>query len=123
MPALQGRKIGASFDARVVILAQRERPARKYPAQGSTRFGQPPLLDALIDALGVTRSPRSTGTAAVAVRSSGSPARSIWGPAAELIQRLTGSGQQERDQLVETLEDPPLLGRTIRAVMVTDSVL
>src|SRR5512143_3455892 len=58
-PALQDRKIGTRFDARVVVHARRELAARQHPAQGGTRLGQPtlqptlqqPLLDALLDAL------------------------------------------------------------------------
>src|SRR5512144_2459645 len=42
-PALQGCEVGARVDARVVVLARRELPAREHPAQGGTRLGKPTL--------------------------------------------------------------------------------
>jgi hypothetical protein len=38
-PALQGRKVGTRFDARVVVLARHELPAREHPAQGGACRG------------------------------------------------------------------------------------
>ena len=51
VPALQGREVGARVDARVVVLARRELPAREHPAQGGTRLGQPTFYQSGVDEL------------------------------------------------------------------------
>jgi hypothetical protein len=52
VPALEAREIGASVDARVVVLARRELPEDEYPAQGGARRGQLALVDELLLRLG-----------------------------------------------------------------------